>query len=179
MNGWGKILLVATSVTPVFFVCSLNNLAHSDYKKAGIFALIFVLLALLFLYILFFVIGKQLPESPLNTSKVKSADKEVLAFLLTYLLPLFFKDNIKFAGEFISALVVVIVIGFTIYHSTAYTFNPLLAFLGYRFYEVESEGMTYLLISKSVLLRPDNQFTVKHLCDYIYIEVPSTIKGEE
>jgi hypothetical protein len=112
----------------------------------------------------------SLPEETLSTTKVKTADKEVLAFLIVYLLPLFTKDLV-FAGDLLTPAYVLAVIGFCVYHSNSFTFNPLLSMMGYHFYEVEiRDGMTFLLVSKQVLRRNDNAIRVRELADYIYLE---------
>ncbi len=168
MNKWGKLLLVATSLTPIFVVCGLNSLMNYRKEAAITFFGLFLVLTLLFVY-LFSHVRKKLPTQDLMTVKVKPADKEVLAFLLSYLLPFFPKQDAAFGGEVVTALTVVFVIGFIVFHSSAYTFNPLLAVIGYHFYEVEAGGMTYLLITRQQLHGPQNKFIVRHLCDYIFI----------
>jgi hypothetical protein len=168
MNKRGKLLLVATSLTPIFLVCAINSLMNERFRSAGAFACIFFVLTIVFFW-LFYRVRGILPTEELSTDKVKAADKEVLAFLLSYLLPFFAKPDTSFGGEVVTALTIVVVIGSIIYHSSAYTFNPLLAFLDYHFYEVESGGMTFLLITKTHIRTPQNKFVVRHMCDYIYI----------
>jgi hypothetical protein len=111
-----------------------------------------------------------LPDEPLTTKKVRTADKEVLAFLLVYLLPLFTKDLI-FTGNWVTPAYILGIIAFSVYHSNSFTFNPLLTLAGYHFYEVENEnGMVYLLVTRKTLHRHDNALRVKQLADYIYLE---------
>jgi hypothetical protein len=169
MNRLGKMLLVATSLTPILAVCGLNSLMHNRWEAAAWFFGIFVVFTLLFVYVLF-VVRRMLPTQDMVTDKVKPADKEVLAFLLSYLLPFFARDSTEFTGEVLSAVIVVVVIGLIVFHSSAYTFNPLLAIIGFHFYEVESGGMTYLLITRHHLAKPQNKLVVRHLCDYIFID---------
>ena len=169
MNRFGKVLLVATSLTPIFFVCSLNSAIRSQWLATAVFVSLFILLVLILLFLMS-IVRSKLPIQELSTVKVKPADKEVLAFLLSYLFPFFNRGEVDFSGEFFTATSVALVIGLIVYYSSAYTFNPVLALIGFHFYEVESNGMTYLLITKTHLNKPENKLIVKHLCDYVYID---------
>ena len=168
MNRWGKTLLVGSSLTPIFLVCGVHSLRHGQLESAYYFGLLF-LLATTILFYLMYSVRSRLPKQTLTTQKVKPSDKEVLAFLLSYLLPFYSRESVDFKGELFTAIAVVIIIGLVVYHSNAYTFNPVLACIGYHFYEVESGGMTYLLISGKPILTPDNTLTVRNLCGYIFI----------
>ena len=151
MNKLGKTLLVATALTPIFLICGLNSAIHERWLATKLYGGLFIALTVLFMFILYFIL-KSLPVQDLTTQKVKPADKEVLAFLLSYLLPFFNKDNTEFVGEMLTSVTIVVIIGLIIYHSSAYTFNPILALMGYHFYEVECSGMTYLLITRQQLI---------------------------
>jgi hypothetical protein len=110
---------------------------------------------------------------PLTTKKVKHADKDMLAFLLLYMLPLLTKENsVSFSGEPLTGLFILGIIVLAVTHSNSFTFNPMLGLLsGYHFYEIEDDkGMTLLFLSKKRLTKPDNTFTVVRLIDYVYLD---------
>lgn len=180
MNRFGKFLLVATSLTPVLWACAISQYRGGDTAAAwwylGISAgLVVVCVGLVLLC------RKTGEREKLFTKKVKQADREILAFLLAYLLPLFSKESINFSGDQQVAVYVILLIGLSVYHSNSYTFNPLLTlFFRYHFYEVEGQnGMTHLLISAKTLLKPDNELTVVRIHDYIYLDVgyPTWLNG--
>lgn len=169
MNKLGKLVLMLTSLAPILGAFAVNSFAHMDWAMGGVCLGGGVLLVLV-CWLVLRRCRKILPEEPMTTQKVKTADKEVLAFLLVYLLPLFTKDLI-FTGNWFTPVYILAIIAFCVYHSNSYTFNPLLSMAGYHFYEVENNnGMTYLLISKKTIHRHDNALRVKRLADYIYLE---------
>jgi MFS family permease len=169
MNKFGKLALMATSLAPILGAFAVNYFAHRDWWGGGICLGIGVLLALTCWWVIRRC-RKTLPEEPLTTKKVKTADKEVVAFLLVYLLPLFTKELI-FTGNWMTPVYIVAVIAFCVYHGNAFTFNPLLSMVGYHFYEVENDnGMNYLLISTKTIHRHDNSLRVRQLADYIYLD---------
>lgn len=169
MNKLGKLLLVVTSLAPILGAFAVNSLAQWDWWSFGWFLGGGIALVLV-CWLVMWRCQVVLPEEPLNTKKVKTADKEVLAFLIVYMLPLFTKDLI-FTGNWVTPVYIVGVIAYCVFHSNSFTFNPLLSMAGYHFYEVENDGgMTYLLISRQTLRRQDNALRVKQLGDYIYLE---------
>jgi hypothetical protein len=148
----------------------VNSLAHDEYNRAAWYGAIAVLLCMI-CFLSIYGCKRTLQKEPLVTKKIRTADKEVLAFLLVYLLPLFSKDVATFTGNYLTATYVFVVIAWVVYHSNSFSFNPLLAAIGYHFYEIDSEGgMTYLLVSKQALHRHDNKLTVVQLSDYIYLD---------
>lgn len=169
MNKLGKLVLMATSLTPILGAFAVNYFAHQDWWKGGI-CLGFAFLLALICWGVILRCRRILAEEPLVTKKVKTADKEVVTFLLVYLLPLFTKDLI-FTGNWLTPIYIVMVIALCVYHSNAFSFNPLLSIVGYHFYEVENEnGMNYLLISTKTIHRHDNMLRVRQLADYIYLD---------
>ena len=169
MSKIGKLLLVATSLAPILGAFSVHSFATCDAQ--GGFRYLGIALALVLIcWLILKGCKRTLPEETLKTARVKTADREVLAFLLVYLLPLFTKDLI-FTGNFFAPAYIFVVIGLCVYHSNSFTFNPGLSMMGYHFYEIEiKDGMNYLLVSKQTLRRNDNTIRVKELADYIYLE---------
>lgn len=169
MNKFGKLILMLTSLAPILGAFAVNSFAHDEFETGWWYTGIGVLLVLI-CWLVILACKQILPEEPLTTKKVKTSDKEVLAFLLVYLMPLFTKDLI-FTGNWLTPVYIMVIIAFCVYHSNTFTFNPLLSMAGYHFYEVENEnGMTYLLISQKTIHRHDNVLQVKRIADYIYLD---------
>jgi hypothetical protein len=106
----------------------------------------------------------------LRVEQFEDNDKEVLAFLLAYLLPLIsVKDTV---GEIHwmtgSYVLVIILLVFT--HARAFHFNPVMGLLGYHFYSLKSsDGMSLLLISRSELKRSGKELNTVSLAPNIYL----------
>ena len=83
----------------------------------------------------------------LPVEQAKNVDKEVLAFLVSYALPLVAPAQVgdsQLAFWTFMALVAVV-----LYQAELVNVNPLLGILGYRFYEVPSGSDTLLLLARS------------------------------
>ena len=105
------------------------------------------------------------------TNNVKAADKEITNYFLTYLFPLIsgpdaFMD-IRIASFFAVSLF------FYISFSGSYSFNPLLSFWGYKYYEAEDDtGVSFVILSKKPLLKASgNRVNLIKLTDYTYIAI--------
>lgn len=164
MNKLAKILLVATSLSPIlityWFVEQSANFNNDltifenlicNYKIGVSYLTISVVLLLICVFILN-LSKKKLELQSVKIEEIKTADKESLAFILVYLLPLAHSSNESFS------LPVLIFVGclffFIVLNSNTYHFNPVLSFFGYHFYEVKIEGgMNYILISKKNIRR--------------------------
>ena len=123
MNKVGKLVLMATSLAPILGAFAVNSFAHEDWKTGLWYLGIGGAAGTDLLVGDCWPAGNVLPEEPLTTKKVKTADKEVLAFLLVYLLPLFTKDLI-FTGNWLTPVYILAIIAFCVYHSNSFTFNP-------------------------------------------------------
>ncbi|SES04625.1 hypothetical protein SAMN04487958_10681 [Vreelandella subterranea] len=97
-------------------------------------------------------------------------DKEVLAFLLAYLLPFISSDGVISTGEWLVGAYVLAVIFLVIAHAGAFHFNPVMGLLGYHFYNVRNgDGVSHLLISKDELRKPGTDIQTVRLAHGIYL----------
>ena len=170
MSKLGKLFFCITSLAPCAFAYVVNLASRGALRDAIIWLAIGVLLCFVCWAILK---GSQtrLQRQVLKSNKIKLADKEILAFLLAYLLPLASTSSVEFKGEPLTAIFVYLVIGLCVYHSNAFTFNPVLAFFGYHFFEVENdENVTYLLISRRQLHSGKGSIEVVVLGEYLLLD---------
>ena len=94
---------------------------------------------------------------------------------MTYLLPVFtgvgvenFTTSMVLTGYCLLAVAVAVVVA----HGNAYSFNPLLAAVGYRFFLVEGEdGVEYLLLSRHNFHTQQADLTVKSVGEFAYLDV--------
>lgn len=166
-----KFLLVITSLSPILFVIGANkaSIHKSIYPALPWFASA-IGLAFICLLILEYA-KKELEVSEIKIVSVKNSDNEVLAFLLTYLLPLFAQDKLDFNGDMITCATILLVIFITVYHSNTYHFNPILGLFKYHFFEVTTDsGMSYILLTKKPLKSSNTVSKIVHLSDYMVFE---------
>lgn len=183
LNKAAKLALVATSLAPIFLTLwfveissawetalpwSDNTAAHWQAGSVYLLAAL-VLSGLCFGLVWLSASRLGLERLPVKIKAVKTVDKEIVGFLLVYLLPLINQSQNTIS---ISVLVFIAVIFFFIvYNSHAYHFNPLLGFFGYHFYEVTIVGdITYVLITRQNITDCKNVVQVVQLTEYMILD---------
>lgn len=183
LNRLAKLALVSTALAPIcltLWFVELSNawqsaLPFADnvgaHWRAGI-AYLFAALVLsgLCLGLVWLSSSRYgLERLPVKIKSVKTADKEIVGFLLVYLLPLINQSHNSIS---LSVLIFVALIFFVIvYNSHAYHFNPLLGFFGYHFYEVTIEGgITYVLITRQNITNCKAVSQVVQLTEYMILD---------
>src|SRR5690625_6232378 len=77
------------------------------------------------------------------------------------------------------AVYVLGIIFWSISHSGALHFNPVMGFIGYRFYRVRNgDGTVQLLISKSELRRVDIEVETVRLAQHVYLHLVGRLACE-
>lgn len=172
LNTVAKPLLVSTSLSPVLLAFGINAIAEdkSPIEYVPWFVASIGLLTLCLLILRF--ARTQLEKQNLQIKSIKNSDKEVMTFLLAYLLPLVPAKTLGFSGNVATGVFVFCVFFLAIYHSNAFDFNPLLGLCGYHFYEVQSaDGMTFLLITRTPILKPDQVTEVVQLFPNTFLTI--------
>jgi len=172
LNKFAKVLLTATAIAPVALTYSYVAVTEGRYMSAAALAGVCVGLVALCLWFLQYIRG-ELEEMQFRVTHVEAADRENIAFLLLYILPLFtaqFDDfNWKVIAPIIFIFAIVVGTGFN------YHFNPLLGLMGWHFYKVGTEeGVSYVLITKKEVRNTRKPFKVAMLTEYIVMDI-----GEE
>lgn len=107
---------------------------------------------------------------PVNVTSIKTAEGEVVGFLIAYLLPL-----ATVASEQVNSLVVCFVLALfllIVWSTNSYHVNPMLVIFGYHFYEVTSlENVTFLLVTKKDLRNARAIQFVVQLTNYMLLDV--------
>jgi hypothetical protein len=181
LNKFVKMALVATALAPICLtlgfveissVCQ-SNLPfadnHAAHWQAGSAYLLAALLMIVVCFGLVKLSASRLERLPVEIKAVKTVDKEVVGFLLVYLLPLINQSQNSIS---LHALVFVAVIFFFIVYSThAYHFNPLLGLFGYHFFEVTIKGdITYVLITRQNITDCKAVSQVVQLTEYMILD---------
>ena len=160
-----KLLLVATAFAPVMIIFAVvywfDNQHDLAYKLlAGALILVIVCVAVIRLA------AQQLAKNPVTIKTIKPADKEIVGFVLAYLLPL--ARGSQFDG--VPMFVVLGVFFLVIMTSDAYHTNPLLGLIGHHFYEVTIEDVGYTLLSRRNLHNTKAIKAVVSLTDYMLLD---------
>lgn len=170
LNRFAKFLLVLSSLSPMLSAVAVNQLAlgkpFAEWSPWVVSALLLVFICWGLLY---YVAGNA-QKHKLKIEQFEDNDKEVLAFLLAYLLPLVsVKDTVAEIHWLTGAYVIVIIL-LVFTHARAFHFNPVMGLLGYHFYSLKNgEGISLLLISRSELKRSGKELDIVCLAHNIYL----------
>ncbi|MCO5096940.1 MAG: hypothetical protein M9884_05635 [Rhodocyclaceae bacterium] len=170
LNRFAKFLLVATSLSPVLGAVAVNQFAIGR-PWTGWFPWLAValLLVLVCLLLLRYAAGNAQKQA-LRIEQFENNDKEVLAFLVTYLLPFISSKDMAFQGQWLTGAYILAIIFMVIAHAGAFHFNPVMGLLGYHFYGIKnSDGLSLLLISKSELRHKGDEIATVKLAHNIYL----------
>ena len=174
-NQFAKFLLVATSLAPILGAVAVSQFSSGKaWQSWSPWLATAILLALLCLLLLKYA-SKNIQTTNYKVSEFEQNDKEVLAFLLAYLLPFISGDNMTFDGQWLTGIYVLFIIFVVVAHAGAFHFNPIMGLMGYHFYGVKTEdGVSQLLISKDELRRTNKNLTTVKLARNIYLQIKDT-----
>jgi hypothetical protein len=175
VSRFGKFLLVATALAPICGAFAVNRVGIEGRSAVRdlYFWLWLGVAVVLVLSTVFFLrwCNKHLKHTSIRTTTIKPTDKDVLAFLLAYLLPLLGEKVLAFDAKPIVSFYVFGLIFVSVYHSNSYHFNPMLALLGFHFYEIEcDDGLSAMLISKRTHMVNAQAVTICRITDYLFLE---------
>jgi hypothetical protein len=146
LSRFAQISLAGTALAPVLLVWAAGSYDKRPIDAAAA-CIVAVLLVVMCLAILS-VARRGLQHEPVGLKKATRLDKEVLAFLVTYALPLIAQG--KDPTNMAALAVFVIVVGLVLVQLQVLHVNPLLGMLGYHFYEIEcADGDSALVVSRS------------------------------
>lgn len=170
LNTFAKFLLVSTSLAPLLGAVAVNQYSRGEpLTRWGMWLSVALLLVALCWGLLRYA-AKNAQRHDFRIEAFERNDKEVLAFLVTYLLPFLSTEKMGFAGDWLTGAYVLLIIFLVIAHAGAFHFNPVMWAVGYHFYAVKSEdGLPRLLISRKELHRPGEELTAVRLAPTIYL----------
>lgn len=170
LNTFARFLLVSTSLSPLLGGVAVNQFAHGEpVSRWGAWLAVAILLVFLCWALLQYA-ATNAQQHQIHIKEFERNDKEVLAFLVTYLLPFLSTEKMGFAGDWLTGAYVLAIIFLVIAHAGAFHFNPVMGLLGYHFYAVkDGDGVSDLLISKDELRRPDRDVKSVRLAHGIYL----------
>lgn len=183
LNRLAKLALVSTALAPICLTLWFveissawqsalplaDNLATHWRSGSGYLLAALVLSGLCFGLVWLSASRHGLERLPVRIKSVKTVDKEIVGFLLVYLLPLINQSQNTISLPVL--VFVAVIFFFIIYNSHAYHFNPLLGFFGYHFFEVTIEGdITYVLITRQNITDCKAVSQVVQLTEYMILD---------
>lgn len=170
LNTFARFLLVSTSLSPLLGAVAVNQFARGEPAMRWGAWLAVALLLVFLCWALLQYAAKNAQQHQFHIKDFERNDKEVLAFLVAYLLPFLSTEKMGFAGDWLTGAYVLAIIFLVIAHAGAFHFNPVMGLLGYHFYAVKNgDGVSHLLISKDELRRPGRDVKTVRLAHGIYL----------
>ena len=164
-----RLMLTSTAVAPVLLTYAWVAFQASNFYIAIVLLAVCVLLVLICLGLLGYS-KRHLERMKFSAVSIEAADRENIAFLLLYLLPLFTAPFATLNWQV--WLPAIIVFGAVVATGYSYHFNPLLGLMGWHFYKVGTkEGVTYVLVTKKQLRNTSEIIEVGQLTEYIVIDL--------
>jgi len=172
LNTFATLLLVASSLSPLLGAVAVNQYTLDKPPSAWAPWLIIALLLVLICWGVLVYASKTGQKQKLKFEEFEDNNKEVLAFLLAYLLPLVSVKDTVADIHWLTGAYVLVIIFLVFTHARAFHFNPVLALLGYHFYGLkEKDGASVLLISRSELKRCGIELDTVSLAHNIYLHI--------
>lgn len=145
LNGFAKVLLVATSLAPMAVVYGAARLPGEQGPALQAFAVAALLWLLCVL--LLATVRRHGEREALSVTSVTSRDSQVLAFLVAYVLPLVGGEHVTRNPYALVAFA--LLMGVVLYRANIYHVNPLMGLLGFHFYDVRAASdVPYLLVTR-------------------------------
>lgn len=168
-----KTCLVLTAFAPILLTAAFVQWRREALYPWGWVCLVATCLMVGACQLILAVAARKLEVFPVKIDAVKTVDTEVVAYVLSYLLPL---ANLQaeprdpFVISFVAIFFLAIVAS-----SQSYHFNPLLNLLGYHFYEVSdrsgSTAVSYVLVTKRNIRVATGHGQVVMIGEYILLDV--------
>ena len=163
-----KFLLAATAFAPVLFTSALVCFINGEYWQ-GAALLVLVLLCWGVCVLVLQKAKLQLSPQVVSLKSIKPADKELVGFVLAYLLPLA-RGSVF---EPLPLALAMAVFFFVVMTSNAYHTNPLMGVIGFHFYDVVIEEVGYVMVTRQTLHNTPSINRAVHLTDYMLLDITS------
>jgi hypothetical protein len=169
LSKFAKLLLTSTAIAPVLLTYAWVAFMADEARLGLILLAVCIALTAACLRLLRYA-KEHLERMNFSATTVEAADRENIAFLLLYLLPLFTVDFATLNWQvWVPAI---FIFGAVVATGYSYHFNPLLGLLGWHFYKVGTrEGVAYVLITKKQLWNATGTVEVGQLTEYIVMDL--------
>lgn len=176
-NGFQRIIYNLANTVPLILITALAW--YLQFKTCYVpVILIITAIGVIILFVLcFFYWSKSYSVKNINVSKITSKDSWLATYVITYMFP--FSYIVIPDYHIVSLMVIIAMLAIVIVSATMALPNILLFFMGYHFYEVETESTgvgDYILISRRKQIRNKADIkTVMRVSEKLLIDT----KGEK
>jgi hypothetical protein len=165
-----KVLLVLTAFAPMLLTIAFVEWRRGEFIPWGATSLIVAALLSAVCYLVLIAAARQLEVVQCHVDSIRTADAEIVGYVLSYLVPLANLSNAP--PDAVVLIFVACFFLFIVYTSHSYHFNPLMSVLGYHFYEItDSASVSYVLITRANLRAARSTARVVQLSEYILLDV--------
>jgi len=175
LNWFAKLLLVSTSLSPILGAVAVNQFTLRKPLSSWLPWLVAALLLVVICWGLLRYAVRAAQKHTLKIARFEDKDKEMLAFLLAYLLPFAAAKDMLAEVHWMTGTYVLAIILLVFTHAGAVHFNPMMGLLGYHFYSLkDGDGVSVLLISSTALRRAGGEVQTVRLAHDIYLQIGDT-----
>ena len=171
LNKYSRLALTATAIAPVGFTYAFVAAVNLAWVAALVILFGSIFLVWTCLWVLNKVrtsYGPSLEKHKITT--VEPADRENMAIMLLYLMPLFTANFEEL--NWIVWIPTIAIFTFIAVTSHSYFFNPLLGAFGWHFYRIGTpQNVTHILITKRTIRQCEGTITGIELGDYVILEM--------
>lgn len=166
-----KLLLVATALAPIFLTLAFLEYRQDQLWPQGCAYLTAAVLLTVACVGLLRGAKSHLEVLAFEIQSAKTADREVIGFLLAYILPLVLAEAGAVSLDGLTIVFLLLLFAVVVWGTHSYDFNPVLGVLGYHFYEVQTTGgIDYVLITRRKIVSVREITKVVHLTEYVTLD---------
>jgi len=172
LNWFAKLLLVLTSLSPILGAVAVNQYTLGKPLSTWLPWLMVGLLLVFICWGLLRYAARAAQKHTLRIAQFEDKDKEMLAFLLAYLLPFAAAKDMLAEVHWLTGAYVFAIILLVFTHARAFHFNPMMGLLRYHFYSLkDGDGISILLISRQELRQAGSEIQAVRLAQDIYLQI--------
>ncbi|MEJ5258470.1 MAG: hypothetical protein WHS64_09530 [Fervidobacterium sp.] len=165
-----KTMLTLSSISPAFLGYALKDFMERDFVSGTGWVIACWAVISLSKSLLKFAV-RNIPARTVTIESVRPAEKDIFPFLVSYVLPMLSIDGYTLAF-------MLFLLGFIVYFSDVYSFNPFLNVLNFHIYEVTtSEKVSLLLISKGRIYKAEDVRKVRLIFEGVFLFVPDSLSS--
>jgi hypothetical protein len=168
-NSLTKLVLFLSSYTPLFLIMAVKyGLSHHRFGVSMILLSIASIAGL----VIFLRVAGTIGSDRLVVEKISGKDTEAMSYIVAYLIP-FLDIKIDDPANYLSLLVLFLVVAVLYIHSNLIYINPTLNLMGYHLFEIEIEGgKSAALLTKRTFVERGRQIAAISLGEQILFEAP-------
>jgi len=172
LNSFARLILASTALCPILGAVAVIQITKGKPINSWCWWLIAAVLLIFLCWILLCIIARKGQKVTLKIVEFENNDKEVLVFLLTYMLPFISTENFSFGEKWPISLYVFAIILMVVWHTNAFHFNPVMGLLGYHFDNIKTESGRPILLIGRKQLRGIGEINAVEIAENIYIHLP-------